>query len=434
MIRSLVFRNKEYRFINTASYQEPHNAFTVLVGKNGTGKSTLLSALVNRLAPEYSEEDKAILIDNITLPFLVAENLDNVIAVSSSPFDKFPIVSRYKNLTRGKYRYLGLRDGNGQNLGLSYMAKIISDLIDSIQRDNAQWSNLSEVLSYLDFKNEIVVKLQCNISRALIESIIEEGVYPPMLFNDRQRSDLIVEALRTIYGKEKARTQSMNIFLDINEMGINAYNRKTVFNSEQIITLMKVGILTLKDVALVKNGQNTLFSIKDSSSGEQSVILSVLGIASHITNNSVIFIDEPEVCLHPEWQQKYIQMLLSTFKKFTGCHFIIATHSPQIIAKLESENCYVVSMDTASITDAAELINNSVDFQLAQVFKSPGFKNEYLSRLAFNLFVKVGKHKQFDEEDLANYQVLKSSHKLLEDADPVKELITVILSLHKRYA
>lgn len=48
-------------------------------------------------------------------------------------------------------------------------------------------------------------------------------------------------------------------------------------------------------------------------------------------------------------------------------------------------------MENAKTTDASQFINNSIDFQLANVFKSPGFKNEYLSRIAFTTFTKVGK-------------------------------------------
>lgn len=61
---------------------------------------------------------------------------------------------------------------------------------------------------------------------------------------------------------------------------------------------------------------NNSFSIKDASSGEQSIILSILGIASKIKDNSLICIDEPEICLHPEWQEKYIEILTQTFTNY----------------------------------------------------------------------------------------------------------------------
>ncbi|MWT62345.1 AAA family ATPase, partial [Escherichia coli] len=83
------------------------------------------------------------------------------------------------------------------------------------------------------------------------------------------------------------------------------------------------------------------FSINDASSGQQCMLLNILGIASSIEDNALILIDEPEISLHPEWQENYIQLLIDSFTHVKGCHFIIATHSPQIVAKLKNKNCFV---------------------------------------------------------------------------------------------
>jgi predicted ATP-binding protein involved in virulence len=221
--------------------------------------------------------------------------------------------------------------------------------------------------------------------------------------------------------------------MNITHNGINIESNEIRLYSEQIVFLINSGILKLRDIGLVKKNRGSTFSIKDSSSGEQSVILSILGIASKITDNSIICIDEPEVCLHPEWQEKYIQILINTFRKFRRCHFIIATHSPQIISKLSPNNCFVISMDDAEINNANQYLNNSIDYQLASLFKTPGFKNEYLSRIAFIIFSKVGKYKKFDNDDLDKYKVLNAVYKSLDDSDPVKELISVITELYKKH-
>ncbi|MBO0356367.1 AAA family ATPase [Hymenobacter sp. BT186] len=197
---------------------------------------------------------------------------------------------------------------------------------------------------------------------------------------------------------------------------------------------MHSGILRLREVNLSKINTNRPYSIIDASSGEQSVVIGFLGIASQIKDNSLICIDEPEICLHPEWQEKYIKLLLDTFKHYKGCHFLIATHSPQIISNLDTNNCFVLSMDTGKITNADSLINNSIDFQLANVFKSPGFKNEYLSRIALSVFTKVSSKKQFDNKDTENYTVLISQENFLDREDPVYTLLLAIKKLHKLYA
>jgi predicted ATP-binding protein involved in virulence len=80
--------------------------------------------------------------------------------------------------------------------------------------------------------------------------------------------------------------------------------------------------------------------------------LFTFGIAANITDNSIILIDEPEISLHPEWQQRYINLLMNTFEGFYNCKFIIATHSPLVISNLKSSNCYILPMTESEIINA----------------------------------------------------------------------------------
>jgi predicted ATP-binding protein involved in virulence len=204
-------------------------------------------------------------------------------------------------------------------------------------------------------------------------------------------------------------------------------------NLEDFLFLLKCGILRLRDVTLTKLNSYTPFSIAEASSGEQAVVISILGIASKISNNSVICIDEPEICLHPEWQERYIKILTSTFSMYSNCHFIIATHSPQIVSNLEPENSYILSLETGTTNNASEYIRHSSDFQLANVFNSPGFKNEFLTRIALNIFAKVSKNKTFDDEDISNYELLENQSRLLSHDDPVFQLFNALTEMHQKY-
>jgi predicted ATP-dependent endonuclease of OLD family len=44
----------------------------------------------------------------------------------------------------------------------------------------------------------------------------------------------------------------------------------------------------------------------------------------------LFLIDEPEISLHVEWQRSFLSDLQKV-QKLTGCRFLVATHSPQII-------------------------------------------------------------------------------------------------------
>jgi hypothetical protein len=130
--------------------------------------------------------------------------------------------------------------------------------------------------------------------------------------------------------------------------------------------------------------------------------------------------------LHPEWQERYIQLLISTFRRFKRCHFVIATHSPQIVARLEEDNCFVLNIETAHIADAKVLIKRSSDFQLATTFGAPGYKNEYLSRELITLITHFSKVGELDDEQAGLARTLLKLRSVLDDADPVASLMKML--------
>ena len=52
------------------------------------------------------------------------------------------------------------------------------------------------------------------------------------------------------------------------------------------------------------------------------------------SENSIIFIDEPELSLHPDWQRKIFRILL---RQQPSNQFVVATHSPFIYSKYEDK-------------------------------------------------------------------------------------------------
>ena len=55
--------------------------------------------------------------------------------------------------------------------------------------------------------------------------------------------------------------------------------------------------------------------------------------------NSIILIDEPELSLHPKWQQRIIEV----YKKIgENNQIIVATHSPHILGSISNENIFIL--------------------------------------------------------------------------------------------
>lgn len=445
MIKEYRHRKITYRLVDLKVSAES-NVFSILVGKNGSGKSTLLGALTSDLIKEiknrkeYYSKNENTFFEDSNDNFFPRE----IIAVSTSPFDKFPVNRMWKNID--SYTYLGLRDLYSTNFGLAYLSKIIASLIESVVREPRQSYEIGRVLKYLGYKSEIWIKFQMFNSRRVLDEII--SMDDPMMIFENKRSDSVRRFNKSFFLKEddsideekvyrlkdvalkimESNLYRANFEFSLNENGLNIDMRE----SDDILFLIQSGIIRLKDVILQPLLDYSHFSIKDASSGEQSIILSILGIASKIKDNSLICIDEPEICLHPQWQEKYIEILISTFENYRNCHFIIATHSPQIISRL-NENSFIIDMESGESRNALEFINHSADFQLANVFDSPGFKNEYLSRIALNIFTKVSKRKIFDLDDLEKLRLLEKQSKNLNHSDPVYDLFEAIKEMQKIY-
>jgi hypothetical protein len=186
----------------------------------------------------------------------------------------------------------------------------------------------------------------------------------------------------------------------------------------------------LNDFRLFKDNSLSI-SVSDASSGEQCVVLTLLGIASEISNDSLVCIDEPEISLHPEWQEKFIELLTATFSNYSGCHFLLATHSPQILSRIEGAAASVLTMDDGALHSANEFSGKSSDYQLVEAFSAPGLRNEFLTRIGLAVLTRLSTTGQVDAAYRDHYKMLLKARPMLDDNDPVAKLIDGIISAEK---
>ena len=148
---------------------------------------------------------------------------------------------------------------------------------------------------------------------------------------------------------------------------------------EELLPLRTVGFLQLSAVE-VEHIDGPVTDLKRASSGQLSMVTAVLALAAVMQDNSLVLIDEPELSLHPEWQVKYISLLLETFSAYRGCHFVIATHSPLVVAELPA-HATLVSLDDPEVPPAPELAGQSSDVLLAEAFGLPERNNLHVRDL-----------------------------------------------------
>lgn len=88
------------------------------------------------------------------------------------------------------------------------------------------------------------------------------------------------------------------------------------------------------------------FGINELSSGEKQLFLRTLAIKMLEPENSIIMIDEPELSLHPKWQQKIVDVYRKIGK---NNQIILATHSPHILGSVEKENIILLEKNENGI-------------------------------------------------------------------------------------
>lgn len=112
------------------------------------------------------------------------------------------------------------------------------------------------------------------------------------------------------------------------------------------------------------------FPLIELSTGEISLLLRLFNIADQIKPNSIVLIDEPELHLHPNWCINYISKLKQLFNKYDS-HFIIATHSPLLVANLNKEDIVVLKKINNVIINSnidTGTFGVNIDTVLEQVF------------------------------------------------------------------
>lgn len=130
-----------------------------------------------------------------------------------------------------------------------------------------------------------------------------------------------------------------------------------------------------------KNSFGKEFDINGLSSGEKQLFLRGLSLKFLEINNSIILIDEPEISLHPEWQQKIIKVYENIG---INNQLIIATHSPHIVGGIKSEQLRILVKDKngVSLFDVAkidETYGHTVENILKTTMKLENVRNDDIS-------------------------------------------------------
>ena len=260
------------------------NDLSIIVGENGAGKSTLLS----ELSTQFLNRGK------------------DVIAIANTIHDKFDV---------NHINFKKLRGRSGRRMSRITIKKALENVAES---ENIKFKNAARALEYVNFEKVIGLKLDNFVSN--FDSILTQS-----FFDEMARSE-IISLLYKVNTESKAEEI---IWLSLEEFNFYDFERVSLLKLlfwEKALKSLKV--ISRIEIFLRKKGQ--VVSMLEASSGEITLITSIIYIATAITDNTVILIDEPENSLHPKWQKEYAKTILDLFYLYQP-KIIIATHSPIIV-------------------------------------------------------------------------------------------------------
>lgn len=442
---------------------------SVIIGRNGVGKSRLLSGVaevfdlldsgkisdrrrdIQVSEVEYmmygdrcrvkidGDNDCSITrngqlcsIDDLPLP-------SKVIALTTTPFDKFRISRSLRFMPDGsasgedgRYSYLGLRDRTGRASTTSAIFRALEGLFEASKSSDERRFRIANIFEFMGYAPRIEVKYRLTpVGRTRLRKIADgeplEEIFPsssrvtrPV---DRLRYDMDeLQIVRKIAIEILQRLQwdrELTLRADFREFS----DDDSLFGRLQRIR--RYEFLKISAVEIERLSDQAVLDLRLASSGELGIVTNFLGLASVIDNDSLVFVDEPEISLHPEWQTSYVELLTNTFSYYTGCHFVLATHSPLILSDIDPDASNVVSLDPerGHIEDARGYAGKSYDFLLATAFNEPGNNNLYLKEEIIKA-LRLAADGQITSSSYVNTMtILSESLPKLDPQSPVAQLI-----------
>lgn len=291
------------------------NRVTILLGENGTRKSSILRGLLDDALKEH-EILKHSKYSSIGTEFSESPSL--VIALSAIPNDRFPTKKRQGNTrpdgrySAENYEYIGPR--HNQNL---------------ISRNQSLQALVSAALS----RDGLSDKLKEFISR------MSEKTGIPTCF------ELFIETQPGSSGDESRFTKSVTLMLDVGRRQEIMSQLKSGRGEPIVFDLLSNDICLSNRRELVSEAlRYNLIALRrpsfgdrtpeDFSAGQWGLFSTFVSLALRAKDNMLVLIDEPESALHPSWQREYMGDLAAALQETRDCHVVVATHSPLIVSSM----------------------------------------------------------------------------------------------------
>lgn len=366
-LRSLYIKN--YRLYDGEQEFDFHSRFTVLIGDNARGKTTILDAI-------------RVILDSI----IPTHRMESRKYISSGIPSKFSLSSVHREMAE---------DGG---LDYSWPVEITADScygqLKRCRNSRENRSTRKNNKNLLDTLNRLPLIVYCGVERTrpLEKRKIEEKFsgdrYDAYLecLNTRTTSTYLKLWLRDLQQNAKTSKKAEDLLTSFIDAVCSCLNEEHITNIQYIYQEAKASdgkMDRIDDIVLTQKvpGTNTekrmLFGTL--SAGYRVMIGMIANLAYRciilnpqlgkdaITGTSgIVLIDEIDMHLHPLWQRHVVEDLMRCFPKV---QFIATTHSPFIVQSLKKEQ--VISLA------GKEIVSNPTEANIDASIRYMGIDNMY---------------------------------------------------------
>lgn len=346
-INSLKLRN--YRRYVDFEIEFP-SRFAVIIGVNGSGKTSLLSAIADALTPVISKIGVS-----WSLPLANDENVrqERVILGGQARFERrFPveIIAEGRTSQGQSFTWTVRRDQSPSHANFDQSCYALGSVIQEQINSSAPTSAAPLVAYYR--ANRQWQAAQLSTIQAATKRDSRVDAYSNWAFAAVDAPNLQLWLVSKYLERLQVSNDSGLKFDEIESDELAVANGVIA----AVVEGARSFRFDMKDHALLiewEGGSASLFS--DLSDGQRSAICLVTDIARRLcllnpqlgydgllNSPGIVLIDELDVHLHPSWQGMIVRGLK---KAFPSLQFIVASHSPQILGELSPEEIVVLDSD-----------------------------------------------------------------------------------------
>lgn len=388
--------NKAYKSIpDKLSFSLP--SFSILTGKNGSGKSHLLEAMADgNFSHIYDDLDNRIW----NIQHVAFNGLNPQVEDQADPIKIASLVSDlWGHVQNAQYHYKehlyaghNISDIHAYLPQLSLQQDVANKVSRILKLSNVELQNLTiqHVYEHFNFKdanagsnNQLFFTQFALIIKAYHTRWIENELADSLAtkYPDQYQKELSPDEFVSKYGPPP--WELINDIL--NKAGL-PYKVNCPNNKAMSLAYNFKLIDTERDVSI---------SVNDLSTGEKvlmSLALAIYNTQEESSKPDVLLLDEPDAALHPQFSKLLIEIITDTIIKKAGVNVVITTHSPSTVAMAPPLSVFEVDRNSKLpkqilVSEAVNILTEGISFlrvsyeNRRQVFVESKYDVEYLQKL-----------------------------------------------------